>query len=261
MFKFVANLNFLFGEVSFFDRFEAASKEGFKYIEFMFPYEYKTSEIKNKLESNDLELVLFNLPAGNWNDGERGIAVNPSRRKEFMDGVEKAIEIALELGVKKVNCLVGNKLPELTAEETDEILIQNLKYAANELLKNDIKLLVEPINDYDMPDFYINTTKKAMELIERVNSKNIYLQYDVYHAARKDENHKLILEKYFDRIGHIQVADSPDRHQPGTGDIKYKTIFEELGNLGYKEFISMEYKPNPNTSASLDWLSEFGFNL
>lgn len=261
MFKFAANLNFLFTHLPFLERFEAASKEGFKFVEFMFPYDYNIEELKELLKENDLKLALFNLPAGNWDKGERGIALDPKRKTEFIDGVKRAIEIAVELKVNKINCLVGTMPSGVSESEVHETLVDNLKYAAEELSKNSIKLMVEPLNHYDAPGFYINTVKKAMELIETIDNDNIYLQYDVYHAAREGEDHKLILEEFFNKIGHIQVADNPDRNQPATGDVDYNFIFEELKRLNYKEYISMEYKPIPDTHASLNWLEKFGFSL
>lgn len=261
MFKFVANLNFLFTHLPFLERFEAASKEGFKFVEFMFPYDYNVKELKEELERNHLKLVLFNLPAGKWDEGERGIALDPRRKFEFKDGVKKAVEIALALEVDRINCLVGkvpSRIPELEIHNT---LIENLTYASEQLSKKDIKLMIEPLNSFDTPGFYINTTEKAMELIEEIDKDNIYIQYDIYHAAREGEDHKSILKNYLDKIGHIQIADSPDRNQPGTGDIDFHYIFKELKRLDYKGYISMEYIPTPDTHTSLNWLEKFGFSL
>ena len=261
MFKFVANLSLLFNEVPFMERFSAARKAGFSYVEFMFPYDYKTEEIKEELKKNDLKLILFNLPAGDWDKGDRGIAVDPSRKKEFIDGVKKAVDTASELGVSKINCLMGNKCTAFPEKEVRKNLVENLRYAADELGKNNIKLLIEAVNHVNMPNFNIHKVKDAMKLISEVDNPNIFLQYDVYHAAKEKEDQRFILENYLDKIDHIQVADNPDRHQPGTGDIDYKYIFDFIKNSNYKGYISMEYVPEPDTLTSLKWLDKFGFKL
>ncbi len=261
MFKFAANLSLLFTEVPFMERFNAAKRAGFNYVEFMFPYDYEIDEIKKKLEKNDLKLILFNLPCGNWEKGDRGTAVNPNRRKEFREGVKKAAAVASVLGVPQINCLVGNKCTDFSEEEVRKNLIENLGYAAEELGRNNIKLLIEAVNHINMPDFAIHKVKDAVELIYEVNNPNIFLQYDVYHAAKEKEDQKFILENYFDKTAHIQVADSPDRHQPGTGNIDYKYIFNFIKNSDYKGYISMEYVPDPDTLTSLKWIDKFGFKL
>lgn len=261
MFKFVANLNFLFNEVPFMLRFKAAKEAGFKYVEFMFPYDYDVSEIMDQLEKNSLQLILFNLPAGNWDLGHRGLAVDPKFKTEFYEGVKTAVDIALKLNVKKINCLVGNKCDSYSHEEIWDNLVENLRYAALELEKSNIDLMIEPINHYDMPMFYLNTTNQVFDLINAIDRPNVYLQYDVYHGAREEEDHNLILKNHFNKIGHVQVADNPDRGQPGTGQVNYELIFKELEDNNYNGYLSMEYKPSPNTIESLDWLDKFGYNL
>lgn len=261
MFKFVANLNFLFNEVPFMRRFKAAKEAGFKYVEFMFPYSYDIYELKAELEINNLELILFNLPAGNWDAGDRGLAVDPNFKNQFYKGVQNAIDIALKLNVKQINCLVGNKSDSYPSNLIWDNLVGNLRHAATEFEQHNINLVIEPINHYDMPNFYLNTTSQVFDLIKAIDKSNVYLQYDVYHAAREEEDHKLILGKHFDKIGHIQVADSPDRAQPGTGQVNYEFIFNKLENNNYDGYLSMEYKPSPNTTDSLCWLNKFGYKL
>jgi len=233
MLKFAANLNFLFSEVSFMERFTAAAKAGFQFVEFMFPYDYNVGEIEEELKKNNLKLVLFNMPAGNWAEGERGIAVDSSRKEEFKKGVVQAIEVAKQLGVEKVNCLAGNK----TAYESDNVtwqtLVENVSFAAEEFAKNDLKLVIEPINHFDMPGFYLNTTSQVIKLIQEINYANVFLQYDIYHAEREKENHRFILQNYFTKTTHIQIADNPGRNQPGTGTAELKYILAELKRLEY----------------------------
>lgn len=258
---FSANLNFLFNEHPFMDRFAAAAKAGFKYVEFMFPYDYELKDIKKRLDENNLKLVLFNLPAGNWAEGDRGIAADPVRKGEFKTGVGKAVEAAEFLGTQKVNCLVGKIAGNYEPNRIMENLVDNISYAADEFGKAGLDLMIEPINHFDIPGFYLNTTDQAMEIITKVNKPNVCLQYDIYHAEREGENHDLIIEKYLTKIGHIQVADNPGRNQPGTGVIKVKALFDKIDKMGYKGYIGMEYKPTGTTVESLGWVKEYGYEL
>jgi len=243
------------------ERFASAAKAGFQFVELMFPYDYNVREIEEQLNKNNLKLVLFNLPPGNWAEGERGIAVDAARKGDFRKGIVQAIEIAKQLGVEKINCLAGKK----TAYESDEVvwqtLVNNVSFAADEFAKNNLKLLIEPINHFDMPGFYLNTTGQVIKLLQEINRSNAFLQYDIYHAEREGEKHSFILENYFTKIAHIQIADNPGRNQPGTGTAEIKYVLAELDRLGYEGYVSMEYKPVPDTLTSLNWLNEFGYRL
>ena len=260
---FSANLNFLFNEVPFMERFSTAAQAGFKNVEFMFPYDYDQNEIKKQLEQNNLKLILFNLPAGNWNEGDRGIATDPARKDEFKDGVAKAIEAAKLFGVNKVNCLVGKVAGDYDYQDNEIMgnLLDNISFAADEFQKVGLDLLIEPINHFDMPGFYLNTTDQVIEIINQLNKPNIYLQYDIYHAEREGEDHHQLIEKYISNIGHVQVADNPGRNQPGTGVVKIKDLFEKLWALGYKDYIGLEYKPTGDTVQSLSWVKTNGYQL
>lgn len=261
MLSFSANLNFLFNEVPFMERFNAAAKAGFKYVEFMFPYDYDLNEIQKELEKNDLELKLFNLPAGNWAEGDRGVAVEPTRKEEFNKGIGKTIEAAKLLGVSKVNCLVGIVAGNYEKQQIMANLLENISRAADEFWKVGLDLMIEPINHFDMPGFYLNTTTQVMEIINKLNRPNIYLQYDIYHAEREGEDHEMILREYFSSVGHVQVADNPGRNEPGTGVFKLKYLLDILDNKGYKGYIGLEYKPTGNTIDSLNWVKEYGYSL
>lgn len=260
MTMFSANLNFLFNEVPFMERFSAAAKAGFKNVEFMFPYDFDQNEVKKQLQENNLKLVLVNLPAGNWNEGDRGIAADPARKGEFINGVAKAIEAAKLLEVTKVNCLVG-KVTGSNQEEIMANLLDNISFAADEFQKVGLDLMIEPINHLDIPGFFLNTTDQVMELIYVLNKPNIYLQYDIYHAEREGEDHNQVIEKYISKIGHVQVADNPGRNQPGTGVIPVKNLFDKLLTLGYKGYIGFEYKPTGDTVESLSWVKTSGYEL
>ncbi len=254
--QFAANLTMLFNEVPFLERFEKANKAGFKAVEFLFPYPFSASEIKQKLDQYQLKLILHNLPAGDWDAGERGIACLPDRQAEFRDGVSKAIEYAKALGVNQVNCLAGKAPAGADLKILHSTFVENLRYAAQELKKANIRLLIEPINTFDIPGFFLNTTKQATHILEEVASDNLFVQYDIYHAQRMEGELANTIEKNLAKIGHIQLADNPGRNEPGTGEINYAYLFKFLDRIGYQGWIGCEYKPATTTEAGLDWIKQ-----
>jgi hydroxypyruvate isomerase len=245
--RFAANLTMLFTEVPFLDRFERAAKAGFEAVEFLFPYAYSAEEIRHRLDANRLKLVLHNLPAGDWDAGERGIACHPDRVSEFRDDVAKAIVYAKALDVGQLNCLAG-KAP---AGIADDVLRQT--FAAAELKKAGLRLLIEPINTFDIPGFYLNRTTQAVSILVEVGADNAFVQYDIYHAQRMEGELAATMQKYLPRIGHIQLADNPGRNEPGSGEINYPFLFAHLDRIGYDGWIGCEYKPATTTEAGLDW--------
>ncbi|MGJ3354000.1 hydroxypyruvate isomerase [Providencia sp. Je.9.19] len=257
MTKFAANLSMLFTEVDFMQRFKLAAKNGFSAVEYMFPYDFPAQAIKKELDDNTLTQVLFNLPAGDWDGGERGIACLPQRQEEFQQGVKQAIEYAKVLDCKQINCLVGRKDPALSEAETLITLVQNLRFAAELLSKENIRLLVEAVNTFDIPGFYLNRSFQVKELIKRVNHPNIYFQYDIYHMQRMEGELTETIKQLFNHISHIQLADNPGRHEPGTGEINYTYLFEQLEAMGYQGWIGCEYKPATTTEQGLDWLKQY----
>lgn len=251
--KFSANLSMLFTEHAFLDRFEPAAKAGFKAVEFLFPYAFSAADIKARLDSHGLQLVLHNLPAGDWEAGERGIACHPDRVEEFRSGVVKAITYAKALGVGQLNCLAG-KAPQGVADAVlRQTFVENLSYAAAELKKAGLRLLIEPINTFDIPGFYLNRTAQALDILDEVGADNAFVQYDIYHAQRMEGELAGTLQTCLPRIGHIQLADNPGRHEPGTGEINYAFLFAQLDRLGYGGWIGCEYKPAGTTEAGLGW--------
>lgn len=255
--RFAANLTMLFNEQPFLERFALAKLGGFQAVEFLFPYAFAAADIKSALDQNALKLVLHNLPAGNWEAGERGIACHPDRVAEFRSGVAKAIEYAQILGVPQLNCLAGITPAGANPQLVHDTLVGNLQYAASELNKAGLKLLIEPINTFDIPGFYLNKTAQGIALLDAVGAHNAYLQYDIYHAQRMEGELGKTIEQYLDRIGHIQLADNPGRHEPGTGEIHYPYLFELLDRLGYEGYIGCEYKPLKTTEAGLSWMGPY----
>ena len=257
--KFAANLTMLFNEVPFLDRFEHAAKAGFSAVEFLFPYAFAASDIKARLNAHQLTLVLHNLPAGDWDAGERGIACLPGREEEFRAGVSKAIEYANALGVTQLNCLAGKAPTGVAEAQLRKTFVANLKFAAAQLHKAGLRLLIEPINTFDIPGFYLNRTVQALEILDEVASdgktENAFVQYDMYHAQRMEGELAATMQKHLARIGHIQLADNPGRNEPGTGEINYPFLFAHLDRIGYSGWIGCEYKPKGETAAGLGWLN------
>lgn len=252
--RFAANLSMLFTELPFVERFAAAAQVGFQAVECQFPYTLTPQTLARELRAHQLTMVLHNLPAGDWAAGERGIAVQPDRVDEFRDGVALAIRYAQTLGCPQLNCLAGIVPPDGDPELARQTLIANLRYAAGELAHAGLRLLVEPINTYDVPGFYVSRTEQALALMDLVAAPNLYLQYDVYHAQRMEGELGNTLQRYLHRIGHIQIADNPGRHEPGTGEIRFDWLLVHMDRLGYAGWVGCEYKPQSHTLTSLGWM-------
>ena len=254
--KFAANLTMLFTEYDFLDRFERAAKAGFKGVEYLFPYPYKVEDLVQRLQANDLAQVLHNLPAGDWGAGERGIACHagpcrrvPGRRRQG-DRVRDGAEVPS--GQLPCRYRAGG------ADQTKlrDTFVGNIKYAADELKKHNIKLLIEPINTIDIPGFYLTRTNQAIELIDQTGSDNIFVQYDVYHMQIMEGDLARTVEKNLSRIAHIQLADNPGRNEPGTGEINYPFLFGHFDRIGYDGWIGCEYKPKGKTEEGLGWFTK-----
>lgn len=255
--RFSANLTLLFNEVPFLERFEHSAQAGFQAVEFLFPYPFPAREIKNRLDHHGLKCVLHNLPAGNWDGGERGIACHPDRQQEFRAGVAQAIEYAQALNVTNLNCIAGIAPPGQPAAIVEETLLENLSYAAAQLKQAGLNLLLEPINHFDIPGFYLTRTEQAISLLDRLNSSNAFLQYDLYHAQRMEGELTATLDRHLTRIAHIQLADNPGRHEPGSGEINFNFLLSHLDELGYGGWIGCEYRPATSTEAGLGWLQKW----
>lgn len=255
--KFCANLGFLFTEIPFLDRFAASAKAGFYGVEFSQPYDYPAAQLVEILKQNQQLQVLFNLPAGNWDAGERGIACLPDRVEEFKDGVHTAISYAHQLGNHLINCLAGIKPMTVPNDVAWDTLVANLQYAGRELHAAGLSLIVEPINNFDIPGFFLNTSSSAMRAIEATGDQHIKLQYDIYHMQRSEGELSSTIERLFPRIGHFQCAGVPGRTEPDVGEINYAHIFKLIDRLGYRGWIGAEYKPANGTAAGLGWLQHF----
>jgi hydroxypyruvate isomerase len=253
--KLAANLSMLFTEIDFLDRFKAAANAGFKGVEYLFPYDYDKKDLADRLQKHSLSQVLHNLPAGNWGQGERGIACHPDRVDEFKAGVAQAIDYAKALGCPQVNCLAGIQPADADPVKVRGTFVDNLRYAAGKLKDAGIRLLIEPINTFDIPGFYLSRTDQALDLIRDVGSDNLFVQYDIYHAQRMEGELGATIAKNLASIGHLQLADNPGRHEPGTGEINYGWLLGHIDRIGYQGWIGCEYKPAGNTQDGLGWMA------
>jgi hydroxypyruvate isomerase len=255
--KFSANLGFLFTELPFLDRFAAAARGGFTGVEYASPYEHRARDIARRLAGHGLTQALFNLPAGDWDAGERGIAILPGREDEFRDGVSRALDYAEELGCARLNCLAGIAPAGADRRALEETFVANLAFAAAATRGRGVKLLIEPINTHDMPGFFLNRTDEALSLMKRVQSDNLYLQADIYHMQVMEGDLARRLGAAMPSIAHIQIADNPGRHEPGSGEINYAFLLPLIDRLGYGGWVGCEYRPLTTAEAGLAWMAPY----
>ncbi|PHQ13727.1 hydroxypyruvate isomerase [Marinobacter profundi] len=252
--SFAANLTMLFTEVPFTERFARAADAGFRGVEYLFPYAWPAAELKARLDEHGLTQVLFNLPPGDWDAGERGIACLPDRVEEFRAGVATAIEYARVLDCPRLNCLAGLKPVDLNEDLAWQTLVSNVSWAAARLEEAGLTLCLEAINSrVDMPGFVLDTSGKVLALIEEVDGDNVRLQYDLYHMQIMEGDLIRSMECLLPWIGHIQFADNPGRHEPGTGEINFSNVFAAIDRMGYQGWVSAEYRPSAATADSLQW--------
>ncbi|SDJ11457.1 hydroxypyruvate isomerase family protein [Aliiruegeria lutimaris] len=253
MVKFAANISMLFPELDFLDKYKAAADAGFKAVEHLYPEGFEPEQLAEKLAANGLVQALHNLPAGDWAGGDRGIACDPARVGEFLDSVGRGIAMAKALNCPKINCLAG-KLPEgIAPEKAEDVLVENLRFAAGELKKEGILLVAEAINTFDIPGFFLRNTAQTLAVLDKVGSDSLLYQYDIYHMQRMEGELANTIKASFDRIGHIQLADNPGRHEPGTGEINYDYLLPFIDGLGYDGWIGCEYVPQEG----FGWMERF----
>ena len=257
--KFAANLSMLYTELPFLDRFAAAARSGFRAVEFLFPYDFPPHEITQRLQENQLQLVLHNMPAGDWAAGERGLASLPGREDAFRASVAMALDYAAALGTPQLHCMAGIPPAGVGAAQAHATLVQNLRFAADAARAQGLRVLLEPINHFDMPGFFVTRPSQALAILDEVGADNLFLLYDIYHAQRMEGELANTLRTHLPRIGHIQLADTPGRHEPGTGEINYRYLFDLIDTLGYSGHIGCEYKPRDpspgGTAAGLGWVA------
>jgi hydroxypyruvate isomerase len=256
--RFAANLSMMFNEVSFLDRFEAARKAGFEGVEYLFPYDHPASEIRKRLDDNGLQQVLFNMPPGDWGAGERGVACLPGRVREFRDSVKKAIDYAGALGCKQVHCMAGIVPSSVSQVTAASVYAANVAWAAEQMHPAAVMLVIEPINQRDMPGFFLQTQEQGAAVVEAVGRDRLGLQFDIYHCQVTEGDVTKRMEALMPAIAHIQIADVPARNEPGTGEIGWEFVFRRIDELGYRGWVGCEYRPAGNTVAGLAWRERFG---
>jgi 2-dehydrotetronate isomerase len=255
--RFAANLSMMYNEVPFLDRFAAAARDGFEAVEYLFPYEHTPEEIATRLRDNGLVQALFNLPPGNWAQGERGMACHPGREAEFAATVQAALPYALATGCRKLHAMAGLVPAGVSAQAARAIYVANLRTAARALAPHGITLLIEPINTRDMPGYLLNYQQQAHDIAAEVGEANLKVQMDFYHCQIMEGDLARRLQKHFNGVGHVQIAGVPDRHEPDQGEVNHPYLFEQLDALGYDGYIGCEYRPAGQTSAGLGWVRPY----
>jgi hydroxypyruvate isomerase len=256
--RLAANLSMMFNEMGFLDRFEAAAKAGFDAVEFLFPYEWPAAELKARLKANGLKQVLFNMPPGDWAAGERGLASLPGRQGEFREAVKKALEYAAVLDCELLHCMAGIPAASVCPTEAAAVYAANLAWAGEQALAAGRKVVLEPINHRDMPGFFLNTVEQGAAVVKAIGTDRLGLQFDIYHCQVTEGDLTKRMEKLMPVISHMQLADVPDRHEPGTGEIAWDFLFRRIDELGFKGWIGLEYRPAGDTVAGLSWRKKYG---
>jgi hydroxypyruvate isomerase len=256
--RFAANLSMMFNEVAFLDRFAAARKAGFDAVEFLFPYEHPPGELRKRLDGEGLTQALFNMPPGNWAQGERGLASLPGRQAEFREGVQQALDYAGALSCKLVHCMAGIVPAAVSQVTAGSVYAANLAWAAEQAQKAGVRVVIEPINHRDMPGYFLNTEAQGAAVVEAIGRDRLGLQFDVYHCQTTEGDITKRMEQFMPVIAHIQIADVPARNEPGTGEIGWRFVFRRMDELGYDGWVGCEYRPAGDTVAGLRWRQDFG---
>jgi hydroxypyruvate isomerase len=252
--KFSANLTFLFTELPFLARFAAARANGFGAVEYVCLFDHPPEALAEPLARYGLQQVLLNVPHGDWAAGERGNAILPEREAEFRASIATTVRYCKALSCTQVNCLAGIIPPGADPAVLHATFVANLRYAAAALKAEGIRLLIEPINTRDIPGFYLVHSAQALDIIAEVGSDNLFLQHDLYHMQVMEGDLATTLQHCLPHIAHVQIADNPGRHEPGTGEINYPYLFDHLDRLGYTGHVGCEYRPRTNTLESLAWM-------
>ena len=255
--KFAANLSMMYQEHEFLDRFAAAAKDGFKAVEFLFPYDYPGAEIKARLTGNGLTQALFNTPPGDWAKGERGVASLPGREDEFRRSFDKALEYARVLGNTRLHVMAGLIASGAERARYHDTYVKNLAWAAGQAAPLGITCVIEPINTRDIPGFFLNSQVEAHAICAETGRPNVKVQMDFYHCQIVEGDLAVKLKRHFAGIGHIQIAGVPERNEPDIGEVHFPYLFALMDQLGYDGWVGCEYRPRGNTSAGLGWLKPY----
>ncbi|MFT4068456.1 2-oxo-tetronate isomerase [Paraburkholderia sp.] len=255
--RFAANLTMMYNEHAFLDRFAAAARDGFKAVEFLFPYEFRAGELKARLDAHALTQALFNAPPGDWSGGERGLASLPGREDEFRRSVETALDYARVLGNRKLHVMAGLIAKDQPRDRHRDVYLKNLAYAAQQAQAEQIMVVIEPINTRDIPGYFLNRQDDAQAICAEVGAPNLRVQFDCYHCQIVEGDLAMKLRRDMPGIGHIQIAGVPERHEPDIGELNYPYLFDLIDSLGYDGYIGCEYRPRAATSAGLGWIRPY----
>ena len=255
MLRFAANLSLMYNEYGFLDRFAAAAADGFKGVEFLFPYDHSAEDIRRRLDDNGLTQALFNAPPGNWAAGERGIASLPGREDEFRRSIGKALGYVRVIGNRTLHVMAGLSVAGVDRARQRAVYMRNLAHAADEAASLGVTVVIEPINTRDIPGFFLNRQDQAQAICAQLDKPNLKVQFDLYHCQIVEGDLAMRLRRDMPRIGHIQVAGVPERHEPDTGEVNYTYLLGVIQELGYAGWIGCEYRPAGATSAGLGWLT------
>ncbi len=255
--RLAANLTMMYKEHDFLERFAAAARDGFKGVEFLFPYEHPAAAIRSRLDANGLEQALFNLPPGDWSAGERGLASRPGREDEFRRSVDLALEYARVIGNRRLHAMAGLIAPGESRERHREVYVRNLAHAAREAAAARITVVIEPINTRDVPGFFLNTQEEAHAVCREVGAANLRVQMDLYHCQVVEGDLAMKIRKHIGGVGHVQIAGVPERHEPDVGELNYPYLLRLLDELGYDGWVGCEYNPRARTCDGLSWAREW----
>ncbi|WP_439671623.1 2-oxo-tetronate isomerase [Cupriavidus necator] len=255
--RFAANLSMMYNEHAFLDRFAAAAADGFRAVEFLFPYEHAAAELRARLDANGLTQALFNAAPGDWAAGERGLAALPGREADFRGTIGRALEYAGVIGNDRIHVMAGLIPADADRARCRATYLENLAFAANAAAAQGVTVLIEPINTRDMPGYFLNRQDDGQAICKEVGAANLKVQFDCYHCQIVEGDVAMKLKRDIAGIGHIQIAGVPERHEPDVGELNYPYLFEVMDTLGYDGWIGCEYRPRAGTSAGLGWLKSY----
>lgn len=255
--KFAANLTTMFTEFPFLQRIDEAAKAGFAAVEFLFPYAFDRREIAGRLQENGLKQALINAPAGDWDSGERGVAILPGREREFKDNLERALDYARALGCRKIHVMSGNMPEGAVRADLRQTWLRNMRHAAERLEPFGITVQIESLNSRNMPGYFLTDQYEAWALVKEVDRPNIRVQLDIFHAQITNGDLSALIRNLGPWIGHVQIASVPDRCEPDEGEVFYPYIYGALEEAGYSDWIGCEYTPRAGTLAGLGWLKTY----
>lgn len=255
--KFAANLTMMFNEVPFLDRFEAAAKAGFKYVEYLWPYEFPAETLKAKLDQYGLKQVLFNTAAGDVSKGEWGLSAIPGREADARRDIDQALAYALALNCPNVHIMAAVVPPGADREAYKQTFVQNVRYAAEKFKPHGINIMLEALSPEVKPNYLLKSQFDTLDVVEAIDRDNVFVQLDYFHAQNVDGNLARLTDKLNGKFAHVQIASVPDRHEPDEGEINYQYIFDKLDQIGYDGYVGCEYKPRGETTEGLDWFKPY----